>query len=148
MEAGGDHRAANRRRLVLVAVTEFLQSFENVLMAFGGNRRRFILCERQPRERRRLDRSGLGQRGFFAGNIGRRGGNFLDAKNWLAVVAVEEEAIGGFGALRHRLDLLAIDLHFANNRRTGDVVVPQIVMHALEMPEALAGAGVEGERAI
>src|SRR5439155_3754278 len=75
-------------------------------------------------------------------------GDFFGTEERLAGATIEEEAIGGFGALGDSFDFLAINLHFADDGRTGSVMVPQVVMNRLEMPEALAGAGVQGEGAV
>src|SRR5262245_50988449 len=110
---------------MLAASAELLELLEHVLVGFGGDGRRFVFGKGQARERRRLERGGLCWRGLFPGNIRRWRGHFLDAKEGLAGAALQEEAVGGLCNLRNRLDLLAVDLHLADDGRTGDVVVPQ-----------------------
>ena len=48
-----------------------------------------------------------------------------------------------FCGLYDDLHLLSLHVHGPQNGRCGKVVIPQIVMHGLEMPEAFASHGIQ-----
>src|SRR5205085_7700685 len=94
------------------------------------------------------ERDGLRGAGLLAGDVRRRGRRLADAEQRLAGCGVEQEAVAGLGELRDRGYVLAAMLHRHDDRRAREVVVPQVVVQRLEVPEPLAGAGVERERAV
>jgi hypothetical protein len=92
--------------------------------------------------------AGLGGRGVLAGNGRGWEGSLLDGKEWLAGDAVEEVEEALLGGLRDGVDGLAVAVDGEQCWRRGEVAVPDVVMDALEVPEALAGVGVEGEECV
>src|SRR6185312_6921006 len=104
--------------------------------------------ERLPCERRRLRGKGLGGGGPLAGDIGLRNGSFFDRPQRLAGEPIEDEHRSELGALRHGLDRFAIVFDREEFRGDWQVVVPEVVVNDLEMPEALAGARVERQQRI
>ena len=73
---------------------------------------------------------------------------FFDGEERLAGDAIEEIDDALLGGLRDRVGGLAIVRYGEKRRRSGEVAIPDVVMDALEMPEALAGVGVEGEQRV
>ena len=92
--------------------------------------------------------NGLGGRGLFAGDVGLRDGFFLDGPDWLARLAVEDEAEALFGDLGHGFDFPASDVDIDEVGRRRQIVVPHPVVGGLEVPDALARSGVEADEAL
>ena len=72
----------------------------------------------------------------------------LDRPQRLAGDAIEHEQEAVLGGQRHGVDRLAVVLDGDQLRRRGEVVVPQVVVHDLEVPHALAGARVERDQRV
>ncbi len=104
--------------------------------------------ERQPRERRRLGREGLRRPGFLARNVALRHRPLFDRPQRLAGHAIEHVEQSELRRLRDDVARLAVVPHGEQLRRGGQVVVPDVVVHGLEVPEALAGARVEREQRV
>ena len=83
----------------------------------------------------------------FAGDLARRDGPFLDRPDRLAREAVEHVGKAGLRYLRDGLDRPAVDDDIDQIGRRGDVVVPDAVMHGLEVPDSLPGFGIERDQA-
>src|SRR5687767_2484174 len=85
-------------------------------------------------------------REFLAWNL-RRGHRFLfnrpDRLTSLAIERVQERL---FRRLEHTGDAPSVDVHIHEHRRHWRVVVPDVVMHELVMPDTLAGLDVESEQ--
>src|SRR5260370_25402327 len=101
-----------------------------------------------PRERRRLRRERLHVPGRLARHVGGGHAALFDGPQRLAGHAVEHPYESLLADLRHGVDGLAVVMHGEEFRGGGVVVVPNVVVDELEMPEALAGAGVEREEAV
>ena len=114
---------------------------------FGPQRRGEVddLRDGQPLhvEGRRLCRHRLGGGIPFAGHVALGHRRFGDRPDRLAVGAVEHEGKGVLGRLRQRLDGAAAHLHVEQDRRAHIVAIPDIVMHRLVIPAALAGLGID-----
>ena len=72
----------------------------------------------------------------------------FDRPDRLARRAIEHIEEAGLAALHHRLDPTAVDRDVGKRGRSDGVVVPQIVMHHLEVPGQLAGLRVERDEAV
>ena len=119
------------------------------VVAFFGreeDRREFVRGERLSRERRKDGGKGLRGPGVFAGNVARRDGTFFDRPDGFAGDAIKDEHKAVLRRLRNGVDGFAVAADGDELRRGGGIVVPEIVMNELEMPEALAGAGVGRSR--
>jgi hypothetical protein len=92
-----------------------------------GARREVCVRHALAAERRGLPWQRLRGPGGFARDVGRRHGNLLDRKEWLAGLPVEDE-------------------HMARLRDLRDGGVPDVVMRHLEMPFALPRSRVEAEQ--
>ena len=99
-------------------------------------------------ERRRFERNRLGWPGRFALQIRGRHRSFLDGKQRLPRFAVEHEYMTGLGDLSHRINFPAVASDRHQIGRRGQVAVPEIVVHELEMPHAPAGGCLEREQAV
>src|SRR5579864_5170937 len=105
---------------------------------------------RQPlaRIRRRLSRKRLRISRDFTLQITRRVFVILNREQWLSICSIEyiDEAL--LSGLRDRINSLAIVRHRDECRRRWKIAVPQIVPHALEMPDAFAGFGIQRQFAV
>jgi hypothetical protein len=99
-------------------------------------------------QRARSEREWLRGRCFFAGNVALRNRALLNAENGFARSAIEDEQIAALGTGGDRGDGEAVAVNVEQNRRRGDIVVPQVVVDGLEMPDALAGIRLERKHAI
>src|SRR5206468_3614708 len=79
---------------------------------------------------------------------GRRYFSILHREQRLACSTIEHVHVSVFRDLRDRVDLLAVAHDGDEIRRGGEVVVPDVVLDALEVPDAPARAGVEREDAV
>ena len=91
---------------------------------------------------------GLSRRGALARNVARWHRLFFDRPYRLAGNPVENVQKSLFGHLGNGLDLLAVNLDVDQGRRRGQVVVPETVMHRLEMPNPLAGLRIDTHQAL
>src|SRR5206468_3380151 len=102
-----------------------------------------FLGERLTSERRRPRREGLRRERMLSRRVGLRHRPFLDRPDRAAGLALEDEQEALLRRLRDDIDIAAVLADRQQLRRLGQVVVPQIVMHQLVMPNAFAGARVE-----
>src|SRR5439155_24834605 len=96
----------------------------------------------------RLYRFGLGGPSLLALDfaLGRR--TLLNIEQRLSAHAIEHEGEAGLGHLRHGCDGLAAARDRYQVGLRGKIVIPKIVMHGLEMPEALSRRGIERDQRI
>ena len=93
---------------------------------------------------------GNGLRGpcLFAGHVALRNGPLFDRPYRLTGHAIEHVKEAGLAGQRHRVDRLAILPDGDQLRSRGVVIIPEIVVHGLVVPQALAGARVERQQAV
>ena len=84
----------------------------------------------------------------LAGDIAGRIFAAVQRVNRFAVGAIEQENKSLLAILCQGLHLLAVVVERDQNWRSGEIPVPDIVMHSLEMPYALARLGIEGKQAV
>ena len=87
-------------------------------------------------------------RSSLAGHIGMRHRPLFDRPERLAGHAIEHPQKSLLAGLRHHVHRLAVVLHRQQLRRGGIVVIPNVVMDHLEMPQAFAGARVQRQQAV
>src|SRR5260370_1212622 len=97
--------------------------------------------------------SGLGGKrllggGDFAGNGARGIFPIFHGEKRFAVAAVEQIDKTLLGGLRDGIDTFATALHGEQRGRRRKIAVPEIVLHALKMPDALAGFGVQRDQSV
>src|SRR5581483_9732193 len=85
------------------------------------------------------------RRGLLTRSVALRDRTFFDRKDGSAVGAIEHEREGLLRQLHHRLDRLAVYGDVRENRRGRHVVVPDIVMRELVMPDAFTGLDIEAD---
>ena len=117
-------------------------------MRCGGTRRQHVFREFLPREGRRTDWIGLRGGGALGVHRGRRHAPVPDGKERLARGALEQVDVAGLGNLCDGINRPAISRDRYECRRGGKVPVPEIVLHALEMPDALSCACVERQQRV
>src|SRR6185436_3587363 len=89
----------------------------------------------------------LRRRRLFTGDRRLRDRSLLDRPYRLAGPAIEYVDEPLLADLHHGIDPPSIHRDRAQRRRRREVVVPQTVVHRLEMPDALAGRGVKADEA-
>src|SRR5690606_6909987 len=104
--------------------------------ALGGDRHRL-------RDERIADGVGLGRRSRLSGLLRHR--SLLDADERRAVGAVEDVDPAGLARLREALAHHAVDFDVEQHDGARAVVVPDIVMHLLEVPAVFAGLRIDGD---
>ena len=144
----GDRTMARRREHAVVrgVAHRLLQAFScssGLTNGLTSSRR-----ERLTRERRRLGREGLRGRRDFAGHLALRHGPLLDRPQRLAGQALEHVEESGLAGLRHDVDGAPVVADGQQLGRGREVVVPEIVVDGLEVPEPLARSRVEREQAV
>ena len=72
----------------------------------------------------------------------------MDREKRFAGEAIEEVEIALLRRLRDGVDALAIAVEAEERRWRGKVAIPDVVVHALEMPDALACVRVEGKQRV
>src|SRR5205823_11731839 len=99
-------------------------------------------------ERRRLDGERLGRVGRFTRNVAGRDRPFDDLEQRLTGSALKQESKAGLGNLRDRVHRFALaeDGHQRWLRR--NIVIPEIVMNGLKVPDPLAGKRLHGHQRI
>ena len=107
-----------------------------------------FLGQQLPREGRRLGGQRLGCRRHLAGHHAGRIAAVLNREQRLAVGPVEQIHPALFGCLGDGIHSLAVALHGDQAGRRRKIAVPQIVPDALEMPDSLAGCGVQGQQRV
>ena len=96
----------------------------------------------------RVERKRLRRRIPLLRHIAFRDRTFFDRPDRLPGDAIEHVKKRLLGGLRHRFDRAAVDDDVGEDRRVGDVVVPDAVMDQLEMPLALAGLQIDRHEAL
>ena len=91
---------------------------------------------------------GCGRRCPLAGDVGGRHRLLLDVEKGLAGHAVEQEDVAGLRHLRDGVNRLAVVGDRDQVRIDRQVVVPQVMMERLEVPDALFRPGVERDGAV
>src|SRR6516164_3594904 len=94
-------------------------------------------------KKKRLRRERLHRRRMLSRHVGLRHRSLLDWPDRASGLALEQEQEALLRRLRDHVGIAAALPDRQQLRRLGQVVVPQIVMHQLVMPDAFAGACVE-----
>ena len=104
--------------------------------------------ERVARIGRRLGRERLRRARLLAGHVGLRHRPLLDRPHRLAGHAIEDEQERLLAGDGDRLDRAAVDGDVGQNRRRRHVVVPERMVHELEVPLPLAGLQIDADEAL
>ena len=96
----------------------------------------------------RLGRNGLGRRVPLAGDVALLDRPLLDRPDGPAGDAVEDVDEALLARLGHRLDRAAVDGDVGQDRRRRDVVVPERMVHELEVPLARSGTQVDAHQGL
>ena len=110
-----------------------------------------LLRERLSRERRRCGREGLCRPRLFTRHVGLRHRPFLNRPQRLARYTIEHVEKPCLARLRDNVDRPARIAGMTYCQELGAcrvVVVPDVVVHHLEMPQTFAGARVEREQTV
>ena len=99
-------------------------------------------------ERRRLRRERLCGPRLLTTEFRLGNGLFLNRPERNAGHAIKDKHQSVFGALRDSVDLPAVVFNGQENRRTGQILIQQIMVDDLVMPEAFAGVGIKGNQGV
>ena len=97
---------------------------------------------------RRLEREGLGRPSRLARYLGLGHGTLFDAEQGAAGLPIQQKEMSHLGHLSHGVHGSAFVIDRDQDRGTGQIVVPQVMMHDLIVPDAFAGLGIETEDAV
>ena len=126
--------------------------FANSLSANCARLRRDVrqvrLGQRLPNERQRLDRIRLRRRRFLPRHIRSRHRHLVNGKEGRPRIPIENEGKTHLGELHDGITRPVARPQRHENRRGGIVVVPDVVVHGLVVPFALAGRRIESEHAV
>src|SRR5262249_50431239 len=116
---------------------------------FSGQKRAEIVGgESLPGERRRFGWKRLRRPGLFAWHVASRNGALFDRPNRFAGLPIEDPHESLFADLGYHVDVAALVANGQQLGRGGGVVVPDIMVDHLKMPQAFAGAGIESQQAV
>src|SRR5579864_6130074 len=132
----------------LARATNLVKLIEHGLVCLGCPLREHLLSQDLARERRRLEGKGLLGRGLLAVHFSLWNVTILDGEQRLAVVALENKDHAGLGDLSDGIHQLAVSHHGYQVRGRGKVAIPEIVLHGLKMPDALAGRGLQSDQRV
>ena len=99
-------------------------------------------------ERRRLDRKRLRRPSRFARHFTLCHRPLFHREQWLAGEPIENKNKPHFGYLRHRRDFPPLAAHGNQIGRRGHIVIPDVVVHHLVIPEKLARGGIQCHQGI
>src|SRR4051812_15763785 len=136
VESGQHHRPLSTRRREQPIVTELAKARERGCVRARGKARQVCFGDGLSREGRRRDWEGLGRRYHFAGESRRRHCALLDGKERIAGLAIEHEHEPALRDLRDSVYPLTTTREREEIRRGGEVAIPHVVVHGLEMPDA------------
>ncbi len=102
-----------------------------------------VTRDRHLRQRLRLHRERLRRRYLLSGHVALRHGTLDDIENRLAGDAVEREQQPGLVDDEERGNRRAAPLQVDDERSRLHVVIPDIVVHELEMPDIPAGVRID-----
>ena len=102
----------------------------------------FVGGKRRARKRRRRDRPRLRRRSRLAGHVAGRRWPFLDGVNRHAADTIQNEQQAVLGADGDRRHGLVADARVEQQRWRLQVVVPNVVVNRLKVPEVAAGARI------
>ena len=127
------------------AQAEVLHDVERHRAQFGGEVDQVVLGDPLHLVGGGAGDVGLGRRQLLAGHVGLRDGALLDRPHGFAGLAVQDVGPALLGGLHDGRDVLPVhgDVHQVGCG--GVVVVPDVVVHGLEVPPALPGLHVDGE---
>src|ERR1700675_498492 len=119
-------------------------------ITIGFRRRRADVgfAKRLSDERRRLDREWLRWPSRFAGDVALGNRALLHWKQRFSRKSIEDKYEPHLGHLRNRGNLPAIPPHGDQHGLRGHVVIPNIVVHHLVVPNELAAGGIERYQAV
>ena len=148
VEAGKDDRALRARRHELAVRAHLAELREYRRLRGRGDRRQVGFREPLAGEWRRREGQRLRRPRGFTLQIRRRNRALLDRKQRRALLAVEEEDVTGLGDLRHRVHAAAVALHGHQHGGGRRIAIPQIVVHQLVVPHALARVRLQREHRV
>src|SRR5439155_11915641 len=102
-----------------------------------------VLGELLRNDRRRKLREALSRRCFLSGNGARRDRAFFNREQRLACFAVKPEDMPDLCSDGHGWDIAAVALHCDEHRLRSYVVVPQVVMNHLKVPNYPSGRSAQ-----
>ena len=102
-----------------------------------------VAGDRILRQRLRFDREGLRRRRLLAGHVAFRHRALFDVEDRLAGDAIERKHQSGFVDDDDGGHHLSVAAQVDEKRRRLGVIVPDVMVHELEVPEILAGVRID-----
>ncbi len=132
----------------LAATAKCGKLFRCLFVGLRRARGQQVLRQHLPCERGRNGRHWLGTRSKFPRHIARRVRPFLNGKERLTAGTIKQVEITLLGGLCDRIDTVAVAFYREQGGRRGKITIPDVVMHSLKVPKALAGFCVEGQQRV
>ena len=148
VESGKDDRALQTEGNELSAAAHARQLLGDDSLRFRGSVGDVARRKRLPGERGWPDRQRLSWPRSFAGYVGRRIGPFLDRKQGIAGIPIEQKNVGGLGDLGDGIALHPVPRHGDQIGGRREVPVPDVVVDGLKVPDPLAGCGIQGKQRV
>ncbi len=148
VEAREKDRALEAGRSELRPIAIAAEAAQNVGVRLRGAPGDDVLGELLTRERRRRQRQHLFRSRPLAIDVGGRHVDLLIRKQTLARHAVEDPDVSALGDLGHGVDDAPVAPDADEGRRRGQVAVPKVMPHELEVPQPLPGGGIECDQAV
>src|SRR5882762_4182817 len=125
-----------------------MKQLSAITIGFWCSRADVSLAERLSNERRWPRRERLGRPSSFAGHAAFGNRALLHRKQRFSGEPVEDKYESHLGHLRNRRNIPAIPPHRDEHGLRGQIVVPNIVVHHLVVPDELAAGGLERYQAV
>ena len=137
-------RAPDARRSEQAFIAGVAQPLARGFLLLGSQQWIDVLFRKGlTRKRTRPCREGLGRRAIFAGHVRLWHGPLLDGPQGVSRFAIEHKQETMFRRLRHDIDVLTVMAHGQEFRRRRQIVIPEIVVYGLEMPQPVARIRIE-----
>jgi len=136
------------RRDELARAAKSLEAFHSCPMRLRRPLREHVGGELLPRERGRNDGNRLREIGYFTFEIGCEEFPIFNREEWLATRPIKEENVPRLCRLRHSINPVAVAHDRDEARRCGEIAIPNVMSHGLEVPHAFASLCVQCDKRI
>ena len=148
VKSGEDNRSLQARRREHPVAANLPEALQDRRVRLRRARGQIGLGQALAAQRRRLDRHDLPPRQDFPGHIGLGGIDLRERKQGLARLAVEDIDLAHLGGDRHGIDQLSVAHRRDENRRRGNIHVPDVVPHELVVPNQFAAVRSQAQQGV
>src|SRR5580658_3487723 len=132
----------------LALTDEPVKLFQSPVMRLGSSIRHHIPGQDLPRKGRRRGGYRLSLRSNFARSCAGCETFFGDREQWFAGSPIKEKNKARLGRLCNCIYPLSIAHHCQQRRRRWKISVPDIVMHALKVPDTLSSLRIQSQQGV